>query len=366
MNNISKLEEEIERKKTEFSTESYPMSIGELGNLYKSGEVEINPEFQRYFRWSDQQKTRLLESLFLGIPIPSIFVYQRDDGVWELVDGLQRVSTILQFMGVLEDKSPLILQSTKYLPHLENLVWNNSERVDELYELSNSLKLKFKRLKLDFSIILSDSGKNAKFEVFQRLNTGGSFASGQEVRNSVMIMINKPTFEWFIELSKNEQFLETISLSDRLLEEQYNVELVLRFLALRHYKYSSKIDVSDYFDEVSEKILRDENFDYDLHKSDFESTFDTIHRVLGEKAFKRFDGTNFKGKFLESAFEAITVGLSFNLESYQFPNDDEIILRKVKELHDDETFKKYTGSGSNARSRIPKIIPFAKDHFSKD
>lgn len=366
MNHISKLEEEIEIKKTEFKTESYPMSIGELANLYQSGEVEINPEFQRYFRWSDQQKTRLLESLFLGIPIPSIFVYQRDDGVWELVDGLQRVSTILQFMGVLKGKDPLILHSTKYLPHLENLVWENYEEKEDLFELSSSLKLKFKRLKLDFSIILSESGENAKFEVFQRLNTGGSFASGQEVRNSVMIMINKPTFDWFIEVSRNEQFLETISLSDRLLDEQYNVELVLRFLALRFYDYSSKIDISDYFDEVIEKILRDDKFDYDSRKKDFEATFDTIHRVLGEGAFKRFDGTDFKGKFLESAFEAITVGLSFNFDSYQFPNDDEIILRKVKELHDNETFKKYTGSGSNARSRIPKIIPFAKDHFSKD
>ena len=90
---------QVEEKRKEIFTDSYPMSIGELVNLYKDGDLEINPAFQRFFRWTDLQKTRLIESILLGIPIPSIFVAQRDDGVWDLVDGLQRISTILNFMA---------------------------------------------------------------------------------------------------------------------------------------------------------------------------------------------------------------------------------------------------------------------------
>ena len=89
--------EEIKVRVKEFKTDGYPMSIGEIINLYESREMVINPNFQRFFRWSQAQKTRFIESILLGIPTPAIFVYQRDDGVWELVDGLQRISTILEF-----------------------------------------------------------------------------------------------------------------------------------------------------------------------------------------------------------------------------------------------------------------------------
>jgi hypothetical protein len=361
--------QEIENKKTEFKTDSYPMSIGELINLYNNGELIINPDFQRYFRWSNTQKSRLIESILLGIPIPSIFLFQRDDGIWEVVDGLQRISTLLQFMSELPEvedipkKGRLVLEGTKYLPHLEGMVWQKQKDGD--LELPNPLKLFIKRAKLNLSIILSDSGTNAKFDVFQRLNTGGSFASDQEVRNSVMIMINKDTFNWFKELANDENFADTISLSDRLYDEQYPIELVLRFIALTKFEYTSKKELSDFFDEITEKILQESDFNYEQNKIDFEQTFRVINEVIGEDAFKRYDGIKFKGKFLESAFEAITIGLAENFSQYNFPDDNEILLRKIKELHAEEIFKRYTGSGSNARTRIPKMIPFTKEYFKK-
>jgi len=96
------------------------MSIGEWINLYEGDEIDINPAFQRIYRWSDYQKSRLIESILLGIPIPPVFVAQREDGVWDVVDGQQRLSTILQLVGVLKDEkgdklSPLKLQATNYL-----------------------------------------------------------------------------------------------------------------------------------------------------------------------------------------------------------------------------------------------------------
>jgi uncharacterized protein with ParB-like and HNH nuclease domain len=67
--------------------------------LYKEKEVVIDPDFQRIFRWDIIQKSRLIESILVGIPLPSIFIQQRDDGVWDIIDGLQRLSTIFIFLA---------------------------------------------------------------------------------------------------------------------------------------------------------------------------------------------------------------------------------------------------------------------------
>lgn len=360
---------QIAEKRTEFKSESYPMSIGELVNLYERGEIIINPDFQRYFRWTDIQKSRLIESILLGIPVPSIFVFQREDGIWEVVDGLQRISTLIQFMSelpVIEDipkKERLKFQATKYLPNLDGILWEAKRGEDK--EMPVALKLFIKRAKLNFSIILSDSGKNAKFDIFQRLNTGGTYASDQEVRNSIMIMVNKPTFEWFKKLASNQDFLETLSLTDRLSDEQYPMELVLRHIALVHFEYSQKKELSDYFDEIVEQILANPNFPYDSYELKFNQTFALLNTLEGENVFKRFDGTVFKGKFLESAYEAVSVGVSTNYNNYILPADNDFIIDKIKKLHTEEVFRKYTGSGSNAKTRIPKVVPFAKEFLNK-
>ena len=99
------LQAQIDERSREINTDNYPMSIGELASMYRDKEIEIHPEFQRFYRWTHTQKTRLIESILLGIPVPPIFVAQREDGVWDVVDGLQRLSTILEFMGLLKDET---------------------------------------------------------------------------------------------------------------------------------------------------------------------------------------------------------------------------------------------------------------------
>src|SRR5271165_2683602 len=98
------LQQEIDKTRAEIRTDGYPISIGEWMSIYEKGELEIQPEFQRFFRWSLRQKSRLVESLLLGIPVPQIFVAQRADGIWDVVDGLQRLSTIFEFAGILLDE----------------------------------------------------------------------------------------------------------------------------------------------------------------------------------------------------------------------------------------------------------------------
>jgi hypothetical protein len=358
---MSNLISEIELRRTNFKSDSYAMSIGELVNLYESEEIVIRPEYQRLFRWSHGQKVKLIESIILGIPIPSIFVYQDENGIWELVDGLQRVSTILQLFGILKDSEPLTLDSTKHIPSLEGYKWTN-DNPDK--ELPQGIKLSIKRAKINLTIILSESDKRAKFEVFQRLNTGGSNASNQEVRNNIMIMIDPEKFNWFNDLSNSPDFLETLSLSDRLYNEEYHKELLLRHIALSNYKYTRK-DVGDYLDAVNDDILNGDTFDFKSVEDNFNKTYSVLNKILGEKCFKKYNGDDFKGKFLESSFEAISVGLSKNIEGYTLPQDEQIIKTKIEQLYQEDIYNQTSGSGSNAKTRIPKLVPFAIEYFKK-
>ncbi|MCI5162446.1 MAG: DUF262 domain-containing protein [Candidatus Electrothrix sp. AX5] len=98
---MSDLEQELIKARNTLSADRLDMSFGELINMYDAGELIIDPEFQRYFRWGIYQRTRFLESILCGIPIPSIFMAEDDNGRWEVVDGLQRISTVLSFFGKL-------------------------------------------------------------------------------------------------------------------------------------------------------------------------------------------------------------------------------------------------------------------------
>lgn len=137
----------------------------------------------------------------------SIFVSQKDDGRWEVIDGLQRLAALFETAGELrrEDDTPLpplCLSKTRYLPEMEGLIWKSEDD----NEIPSEIRLRIKRSRLDVNIVLDISDDTAKYELFQRLNTGGSKAVDQEVRNALLLMNNPEFFEWMEELSENEDF----------------------------------------------------------------------------------------------------------------------------------------------------------------
>ena len=133
------LQEEIDTTRQEIRTDGYSMSIGEWISLYEKNEIDIHPDFQRFFRWSEYQKSTFIESILLGIPIPPIFVSQRDDGIWDVIDGLQRLSTIYEFVGIFkpdnqhESTSLIALQETTYLPSLKGKKWDDPNDKDNSF-----------------------------------------------------------------------------------------------------------------------------------------------------------------------------------------------------------------------------------------
>ena len=369
-NNRDIIVEEIEAKAQTIHTDAYPMSIGELISVYKEEELDIHPEFQRFFRWNPLQKSKFIESILLGIPIPSIFVSQREDGVWDVVDGVQRLSTIFEFTGVLRNEDGKRLPSstlvgTDYLPVLEGMVWEDED--DPKHAFPNSLRLDFRRRKLDLKIIKKESDENTKYDLFERLNTLGSQLSDQEVRNCLLVMINKKFFNWLETIATIDSFQETTSLTDKSLQERYDMELALRFLILSRVPEDTLQgikDVGDFLTREMRGIANNPKFDLTKAKLVFERTFDALEKELGSDCFRRGDGGKGRGGFLISVFEVVAIGLGSSLMKKPDAKIEQGWIRKVHaDVMKNEDFKRYSKSGISASSRLPRLVPLGRRSF---
>ena len=364
------LEEEINVAKHEIVTDGYEMSIGEIMNLYRDFELIINPNFQRYFVWHEGQKTRFIESIILGIPVPPIFVYQNEDSVWELVDGLQRLSTILEFAKQLrlpdgDIAPPSILNGTKMLPSLANRTWDAFEDVNS-EPIGRAQQLEIKRARMRVEILKKESDPLAKFELFQRLNTGGTQLKPQEVRNVVMLMIDKGFHDWVHDLAGQESFLSAISLSDQQLQRQMPVELAIRFLVYRNVPYRSGLDVHEYIDDAVIELARSETFDREAEAKIFRRTFTILYDAMEGNAFKRWNGERFTGMFLMSAYEVVAFGVSQNIEEIEgLPPLDrqEFIKSAIIEMWEDAKFQHNSGAGVRGTTRLRNLLPVANEYF---
>lgn len=369
---MSSLDNQIQEKRKEIHTDAYPMSIGEIINLYTDGDLDIHPEFQRIYRWTDTQKSRLIESVLLGIPLPSFFVAQREDGVWDVVDGLQRLSTIFSFMGIYKNEEgkllpPLVLTGTEYLPDLQGKYW--SEDFDAQNCLSKEVQRAFKREKIDIKIIKKESDENTKYELFQRLNTYGSSLSDQEVRNCLLIMLDKTFYEWMSALAEDLTFQNTVPLTVKQYEERYNLELVLRFFALKDIDEASVRNLSDIGEFLTKRmktLAADRAFDRKVQAEKFIKTFRMLNNVLADNSFRKFQAGKYSGPFSLSIFEVIALGLGYNIEAYDENNPAH--LKAIKDrsvsLLENEIFNRNSGSGARASSRLPHILPLGRQLFA--
>lgn len=365
------LSEQIAAKRREIKTDGYPISIGEWISMYERSELDIHPEFQRFFRWTNEQKSALIESILLGIPLPPIFVSQREDGVWDVVDGLQRLSTIFQFVGILrnehnKDVDPLVLQATKYLPALDGVLWEDPA---DRKSLGSDLQLLIKRSKISASIVLKESDESAKYELFQRLNTGGSQLSPQEVRNCLLVMVNKSFFEWLKDLPTDENFALTTALSDRPLEEAYDVELALRFILLStidEVDVSSMGDVGAFLTDKMTVIAQDKRYKRVPAGKLFSDTFEVIAETLGDEAFKRYSKKKVRheGGFLLSLYEVIALGVAFNISRNTLCAKSKI-KERAQGVWGDKKFTDWATSGVTASRRLPRLIPYGRALFRK-
>lgn len=356
------LEKSLDKARQFVKTDSYPMSIGELSSMYTSGEIILRPEYQRYFRWTVEQKSKLIESILIGLPLPSVFVAQDETGSWEVVDGMQRLSTIFDFMGELNSTATQDFYYQKFSNLSGELYYLADFEGKNWRDLSRRIQLDFKRTKIQLTILLRETDPDAKFELFQRLNSGGTSISGQELRNAIIAGKDKKVLDWFEQLSKYGNFISVCGLSERDLSVRLDVELVLRFVVFLS-KYISDLpkakSVDLFLTGSLRDILQDSEFDYNKYETIFRTTFDIIKRAWGENALK-YKSNPGSGKFSIAFFEVVALGIAQNIEKP--PSDDEI-RRRIDEIGSDSIFKSVSGSGKNARRRIPELINLGNSYF---
>lgn len=361
------LEDQIAARAKEIHTDGYPMSIGEMMTLYREKDMDIHPEFQRIFRWNPEQKSRLIESILLKIPIPPIFVSQRQDGVWDVIDGVQRLSTILEFIGIYENENGELLEQstllgTEYLPDLEGYRWSLGATT-----FSEAMQRDFKRSKLEFRIIRKESDENAKFDLFQRLNSGTQL-SPQEARNCVLVMLNLSMFEHTIELATYAPFLSAVPLSEAKEEQAYRQELVLRFFAQSTFEGDNtelRQELSEFLTAWTRAAARkfgtpESPMDSDL----FRRVFDLLNTALGEDAFRRYDPKRERhiGPFSIASYEFVTTGLAANIDAWE--RNPENLKQKVRESWSASAFRDNSGTGVSPRRRLPRLVNEARGFFA--
>ncbi len=354
-------------------TQSLDLSFNELLDMKEAGELDISPDYQRLFQWSEGARSRFIESLLLEMPVPPIYVVENDDGKYLLIDGLQRISSYLHFRGKLD------------APHLDPpvkvgdwLVLSDCDIVKDLngltfQQLSIALQIKLKRSFVTVEVVRKGSDPKFKYHMFKRLNTGGDSLSQQQLRNCTIRLLD-PTFNDFvIELSRTDDFktcTEIITDEQRL--TAFDQELVLRFFALKNNRHNFSHDVADFLTEYMEAVADpdiDLEFDYGAEKEIFLKTFKILANTLGEKSFglpnkKRDDVT--KG-FSVYHFEAVTIGLQASLQSIdistQQKKDQFTALLKSTKI-DPEFIKITTGGGRNSKGPLRDRIKFVEDKIA--
>ncbi len=259
----------------------------------------------------------------------------------------------------------MTLERTTYLPALEGVRWQDDDYPDQ--SLTNTQRLLIKRAKIDVSIILKESDEQTKFELFQRLNTGGSPLADQEMRNSLLVMLNRDFFRWMKALSDDPHFLDCAALSDRAAEEQYDMELVLRFIVFRTMPVAGLVNLGDLGEFLTEKakiLARDKSFDKKVEEQAFRMTFALLAKCLGSDSFRRYDKARdrFLGGFSISAFEVVALGVGYNYKKLAAMPD--VVIERVKQAWYEDDFVQNSGAGIRASTRIPKIVPFGRKHFA--
>ncbi|MBW1649685.1 MAG: DUF262 domain-containing protein [Deltaproteobacteria bacterium] len=370
---IKELEEQISNGRGRLSADRMDLSFGELISLYKNKELIIRPEYQRFFRWNQQQKTALIESILLSIPIPPIFVAEDEDGIWELVDGLQRVSTFISFFGELDtnvSQSVFQRDNEEEMDNGEEISINNKWTLEEgglipglegfdIETLPSKYKMNLKRAVCRVEILRGESSHVMKYELFKRLNSGGSKATAQEIRNAVYRGINSTINELIIEISNNDAFQKLTNLSKQKKQELYDQELVLRFIAyLGNVEKINKNTEAFLNDFMQKNAVEKSKFDPKYYREMFNKVLKMIERIDDAKVFR-----NHKNQFVPAYFEGIIIGLAQNIERY----DDQIELLKTKinKLKNDEEFKRVSGVASNSKTRIRARLRRANKIFGE-
>lgn len=370
------LKTEIEKAKKTVTTDSVQLTIGEIATMYKGGELKINPDFQRLFRWENDRKSQFVESILIGIPIPSIFVYETEDGIWELVDGLQRVSTVLEFMGILRDPDSdetrrSVLSPTQYLSALGGRVWE--AKCDGEVALEKPEQLFFRRHRINCQVLKHPSDPTTKYDLFQRLNRGGLVTNEQEVRTCAMVLVNPKFTQKLRDFANREDFREIFRITKLQRSKQKDLEYAVRLLVhssvdlCTHVNLGKDRDVQVFLDEEIKKIIHGKHSDKSINRSmeDILWSVSTLYQNLGRDALIPDRRAGPSGRLSQRALEGIVAGIARNRKAIsQLDDPAQYVCDRVWRFWREPKVKEMSASGLRGTTRIKMSVPFGHRWFS--
>lgn len=289
-----------------------PLSLDTIIARLENDEIDLMPGFQRKSGlWTEEQKSQLIESLILRIPLPAFYFDGSNNDMWVVIDGLQRLTALKEFFV---DKT-LVLKGLEFLKDLEGLTVDNMPRVYER---------RMKETQIITYIINPGAPINLKYNIFKRINTGGLQLEPQEIRHA---LFQGFATEYLEHLANMERFKEVTGYSiksDRMLDREF----VLRFIAfyelsIEDYKGSIDVflnDAMEYINKNYTKIYANEV------ERLFEKVLDVSEMIFGKFAFRRMPDKEKRRPLSKALFETWTSILA------KYSYDDLQILVDRKEL----------------------------------
>ncbi len=340
---MDNLQQELDEQRRRVDVDNFDVTIRELVRMAAEGELDRAPAYQRKFRWTVEDESKLIESLLLGLPVPSLFVATNSNGTWEVVDGLQRLSTLIHFIAEprillksIDKASPLKLEGLEKVPLL------NGKSYDDL---PTPIRLAINKRALRVTALSDKSDLKARFDMFERLNTGGVALTPQEVRACIY---RGPFNDLLRELAADETFKKLVKLQKVRRDDGTREELVLKMFAYLDNRASFKGAVTEFLNDYMQS---------DGPKFDIESGRETFRDVVSRIY------AAVRGPFLRKGYattplnqlEAVMVALG------ELVREGKSILRKPPPgwLNDPQLVN-FSTKGTNTPSMLKNRIQRAK------
>lgn len=346
---------------TESNREKIPNFVSALS---KQGYMNVRPFYQRRKRWNVSQKSRLIESFIMNIPVPPLFVYEKDFNQYEVMDGQQRISALKEFYA-----GEFKLSGLEIWPELNGRTYSS---------LPSQVRQGLDRRSISYVVVLKESSEDAdsatflQQTVFERLNTGGVKLERQEIRNCLFqgnfndLLLDLSSHSilrkaWGIPIVEQEEEEDPTLLKNNIYRKMKDAELVLRFFALRHANHYTR-GMQGFLDLYMSRAQSFSEMDLDFLDKLFISTLETAHEVFGDLLFRPFDEKKRKWESRPSAalYDAKMVAISNVLDSREslIANRDKVI-ESTKQLFIENPDGTFTGQGNSKSDILNRISKFA-------
>jgi hypothetical protein len=342
------LEDDLRKHRRTVDTEYFDLSLREIIRMVEEEEIRIAPEYQRQFRWNEDTQSALIESFLLGLPIPSIFVATNLDATWEVVDGLQRICTVLRFMGIDAPESekltfsrnPLKLSGLRTLTSFEGITYR---------ELPRPIRLTFDKRYIRVQVLSDKSDSDVRFELFRRLNAGAIALTGQEIRACIY---QGPFNDLITDLAWSADYKTILKLKGNDRDNGTAEEVVLKFFAYLEDRENFDGRVTEFLNKYMQTHVRET--DLTRYRTLFEGTVKFLVEVLDGKPLLR-SGTAVTPI---NQLEAVMVGIGTVLEAGLQP------VKPSGDWLNDPELVRFSTKGTNTRTMLNGRIERAEELFA--